>query len=136
MTQRGEPPSATMLGTSNVYSQTKKPAARPPVTPARLAPGQYTAARMAGANWATAASDNVPIEASVGAFGVRWKKAYAINNTQTIATRRTQRIVTRDGTRCAADAIRRRHNIGSTRSLLIIVASATLATMTMPVAAA
>src|SRR5690349_2699129 len=136
MTQRGEPPSATMLGTSRVYNQRKKPTARPPVMPARLAPGQYTAATMAGANCATAASDNVPMEASVGALGVRWKNAYAPNNTQTMATRRIHRIVMRDGTACAADVMRRRHKIGSTRSLLIMVASATLATMTMPVAAA
>ena len=71
ITQRGEPPSATMLGISNVYIQMKKPAARPPVTPARLAPGQYTAAMIAGANCATAASDSVPMDARVGALGVR-----------------------------------------------------------------
>ena len=44
----GEPPSDTMLGISNVYIQRTKPAASPPVTPARLAPGQYTAAMMRG----------------------------------------------------------------------------------------
>ena len=50
-----------------------------------------------------------------------------------MATRRTQRMA-------AGDAIpvpvpRQRHSIGKTRSLLIMVDSATLATITMPVAA-
>ena len=51
-----------------------------------------------------------------------------------MATRRSQRMTAGDAMldRRAA-APRQRHNIGSTRSLLIMVASATLATMTMPV---
>ena len=62
-----------MAGISSVYIQMTKPAASPPVTPARLAPGQYTAAMMAGANCATAASASVPMDARLGALGARWK---------------------------------------------------------------
>ena len=63
-----------IAGINNVYSQMTNPAASPPVTPARLAPGQYTAAMSAGANCATAASASVPMAARLGAFGARWKK--------------------------------------------------------------
>ena len=67
--------------------------------------------------------------------GRRWKNAYAPNNTPTIATRRIHRIGAGDDDALAHGRQRQRHSIGSTRSLLIIVDSATLATMTMPVAA-
>ena len=89
----------------------------------------------AGANCATAASASVPMDMRLGAFGARWKKPYAPNNTPRMATRRVHRMTAGEAMPAPASAPRHRHNIGSTRSLLIMVASAMLATITMPVAA-
>jgi hypothetical protein len=63
-------PARARFGRNRVYDHNANPVHSPAMAPVRVAPGQYSPNTISGANWAAAANDNRPMDASAADWSV------------------------------------------------------------------